>query len=98
MADMPTMPVGTASVSWIDAGGAINLRVYSTDGYKVEERCFNGSWTTSSFSAPGSQVSATCWLVNGSPSIRVYCTFDNQTIEYCSDNGGAWYQGGFTTT
>jgi hypothetical protein len=98
MGDMPTMPIGTTSISWTDANGAVHIRVYSTDGYKVEERCFDGSWTTSSFSAAGSQVSATCWVVNGNASIRVYCTFQNDTVEYCSDSGGAWYQGAFSTT
>jgi hypothetical protein len=98
MGDMPTMPIATASVSWTDANGGVHLRVYSTDGYKVEERCYDGSWTTSNFAAVGSQVSATCWVVNGSASIRVYCTFQNDTVEWCSDNGGAWYQGAFSTT
>ena len=41
MGDMPSMPIGTASVSWTDGGGGTHIRVYSTDGYKVEERCWD---------------------------------------------------------
>jgi hypothetical protein len=91
------MPIGTASVSWTDGNGGLHIRVYSTDGYKVIERCWDGGWTNGSFKAAGSQVSATCWVQNGNPSIRVYCTFQDKTVEYCSDHGGAWYQGGYTT-
>lgn len=96
MADNPNMPVGTASTSWQDSGG-VHIRVYSTDGYNVSERCWdNGAWTTSSFSAPGSAVSATSYLNGSSASIRVYCTFEDTTAEMCLDPGGAWYVGGYT--
>lgn len=98
MADDPTMPIATAATSWQDGNG-LHLRVYSTDGYKVEERCFdNGAWTTSNFSASGSAVSATSYLNGSSASIRVYCTFQDKTTEWCQDDGAAWYVGGYTVT
>ena len=97
MADNPNYPVGTAAVSWTDSGG-VHIRVYSTDGYNVIERCWDGSaWVNGGFSAPGSQVSATSWQAQGGISIRVYCTFENKTVEWCADPGGNWYQGAFTT-
>ena len=98
MTDNSNMPVGTAAVSWQDGGG-LHIRVYSTDGYNVTERCWdNNAWTTSSFSTPGSAVSATCWLNGSSASIRVYCTFEDKTVELCLDPGGSWYQGGYTVS
>ena len=99
MADNPNYPIGTASVSWLDSGGTIHLRVYTCDGYNVIERCWDGSsWTNGSFSAPGSDVSATCWMNASGANIRVYCTFQDKTIEYCWDAGGSgWYEGAYTT-
>lgn len=98
MATSPNMPVDTAAVGWND-GSTDHIRVYSSDGYNVTERCFDGNgWTTGGFSAAGGQVTATCWKSSDGINIRVYCNFEDQTIEYCSDNGGAWYQGGYTPT
>ena len=98
MSDNPNLPIGTASVSWQDGGG-LHIRVYSTDGYHVSERCWdNGAWTSSSFSAQASAVSATCWLNGSSASIRVYCTFEDKTTELCLDPGGGWYVGGYTVS
>jgi hypothetical protein len=92
------MPVATAAISWQDGGG-LHIRVYSTDGYNVSERCWDGNgWTTGGFSAKGSAVSATCWLNGSSASIRVYCTFEDGTIELCLDPGGGWYQGAYTVS
>jgi len=100
MSDMPSMPISTASVSWLDSGGTIHIRVYSCDGYKVYERCWDGSsWSNGSFGPqPGSSVSATCWQGSGGLSIRVYCTFEDKTTEWCIDQGGGWYVGAYTTT
>lgn len=94
--DNPNYPVSTASVSWLDSGGTIHIRVYSCDGYTVIERCWDGSgWTNGGFKEAGSAVSATAW---GEANIRVYCTFQDKTVEYCWDNGGSgWYQGAYTT-
>ena len=99
MADNPNFPIGTASVNWLDSGGTVHIRVYSTDGYTVNERCWDGSgWSKGSFSQAGSQVSATCWQGKGGLSIRVYCNFQNVTTEWCIDQGGGWYKGAYTTT
>lgn len=98
--DNPNFPTGTASVSWVDGGGVFHLRVYSTDGYNVSERCWDGNgWTNGGFSQPGSAVSATAWQMSGGYYLRVYCTFEDTTKEYCWDAGGqgGWYQGGYTT-
>jgi len=98
--DNPNFPVGTAAVSWLDSGGTVHIRVYSTDGYNVSERCWDGSdWTNGGFAAQGAQVSATSWQDQNGPCIRVYCNFEDKTVEYCWDAGGSgWYQGAYTTT
>jgi hypothetical protein len=97
--DNPNFPIGTASVSWLDSGGGVHIRVYSCDGYTVTERCWDGSgWTDGGFKAAGSAVSATGWQNQAGESIRVYCTFEDATVEYCWDAGGSgWYQGAYTT-
>ena len=98
MADNPNFPIGTASVSWLDSAGVNHTRVYSTDGYNVIERCWDGSvWATGQFSQPGSDVSATCFVQNGNAYLRVYCTFEDKTVEWCADPGGGWYQGAYST-
>ena len=98
--DNPNYPIGTASVSWLDNQGQVHIRVYSTDGYKVSERCWDGNgWTNGGFGPQqGSSVSATCWQGSGGLSIRVYCTFEDTTTEWCTDQGGNWYQGAYTTS
>jgi hypothetical protein len=96
---MENDPIGTAAVSWFDGGGGLHIRVYSTDGYTVTERCADpggGGWTTGSFSQPGSAVSATCWNDSAGTHIRVYCTFEDGTTEWCNDPGSGWTKGGYT--
>jgi hypothetical protein len=97
MADIPTMPIRTAAVSWQDSGG-LHLRVYSSDGYNVIERCADAGtdWTAGSFTAPGSDVSATCWQDDGGVHIRVYCTAEDATTEWCFDAGSGWSKGSYT--
>ena len=96
MASNPSFPVGTAAVSWSDS--AVHIRVYSTDGYNVTERCWDGSaWANGAFNQPGDAVSATCWQGQGGVFIRVYCTFEDKTVEWCADPGQGWYQGAYTT-
>ena len=99
--DNPNFPTGTASINWFDSNGGLHIRVYSTDGYNVIERCSDAGgsgWTTGSFSQPGSQVSAIVWQAGGTH-IRVYCTSGDKTTEWCSDPGsGGWTQGSYTTT
>ena len=98
MADNPNYPVGTVSVGWTDKSGAGQLHVFSTDGYEVIERYWNGSgWSTGDFKQPGSQVSATGFMGEDGFHIRVYCTSGNKTTEWCKDGDGAWFQGGYTT-
>lgn len=100
MSDKPSYPVSTAVVSWIDSNGGAHLHVFSCDGYTVIERYTDpgtNGWATGALNQPGSSVSATAWTAGGSGSIRVYCTNDDGTIEWCSDAGAAWYQGAYTT-
>ncbi len=97
--DRPSMPVSTASISWVDGSGE-HIRVYSCDGYIVQERCNDGgvTWYTGAFNQPGRNVSATVRVADGNSIIRIFCTISDQTTEWCSDAGGAWYQGDYTTT
>lgn len=95
----PRFPVDTASINWLDSSGVVHIRVYSSDGYTVTERCWDGSgWSDGSFKQPGSVVSATCWQGGGGLSIRVYCTAQDSTTEWCIDQGGGWYKGAYTVT
>lgn len=97
MTDIPSMPIATAAVNWQDTAG-VHLRIYSTDGYTVTERCADpgAGWTTGSFSAPGSEVSATSWQDNEGLHIRTYCTFQDTTTEWCWDTGSGWVKGAYT--
>ena len=93
----PPMPIGTAAVSWIDTNNIAQLHVYSTDGNNITERYWAGSaWASTNFLAKGGQVSATCYVLNGQPYIRVYCNYEDVTTEWCSDAGSAWYTGSYT--
>lgn len=89
----------TASINWIDGQGDLHIRVYGSDGDNITERCSDtggSGWTTGAFAQPGSHVSATVWVVNGAPYIRVYCINDGATTEWCADPGKSWYQGSYT--
>lgn len=96
--DRPSIPTSTASISWVDGSGE-HIRVYSSDGYMVQERCNDGgiAWFNGAFDQPGRDVSATVRVANGNAIIRVYCTMAGKTTEWCSDAGGAWYVGAYTT-
>jgi len=99
MADNPSFPVATAAISWIDSQGGLHVHVYSSDGYNVVERYVNsgsGGWQTGTLNAPGSDVSATCWQDSDGDHIRVYCTFEDTTTEWCSDAGQGWKKGAYT--
>ena len=99
MAGDTNYPIGTAAINWLDSSGEVHIRVYSTDGYTVTERCWDGSgWSNGSFSQSGSAVSATSWMASDGLHIRVYCTTQDVTTEWCIDQGGGWYQGAYTTT
>jgi hypothetical protein len=98
MTSNPSFPIDTAAVNWLDGGGQVHIRVYSSDGYNVTERCWDGDgWTTGGFAQQGAVVSATSWQGGGGLSIRVYCTFQDKTTEWCWDQGGDWYVGAYTT-
>ena len=94
---MKDMPIATASISWLDQDGQRHIRVYSSDGYTVTERCEDGqTWTDGTFSESGSAVSATCWNDAAGTHIRVYCTFQDLTTEWCLDPGTGWTKGNYT--
>lgn len=91
-----SFPSNTASVSWVDSSGNTMIRVYSSDGYNVTETAWDGSaWAATTFKQSGSAVSATAQSRSGTGWIRVYCTFQGHTTEYCCDDGSSWYQGGY---
>lgn len=96
MSDEPNMPVSTATVSWIDSGGQLHLRVYSCDGYTVNEMANDGNgWVNTSYTQ-GSDASATCWQDNqGYAHIRLYCTQGDTTIEWCYDEPNGWSKGSY---
>jgi hypothetical protein len=99
MTDNPNYPISTAAICWYDGQGVVHVRVYSTDGYNVIERCQDGGgpWQTGQFSAPGSKVSATCWVAKDGVHIRVYCTGGDATTEWCCDPNTGWTKGTYTT-
>ncbi len=95
--DNPIFPIATAAINWFDSSGQLHIRVYSSDGYNVIERCADGGgWTTGDFSEPGTQVSATVWNASDGTHIRVYCTGNDGTTEWCNDPGTGWTQGSYT--
>ena len=93
-----SFPIATAAINWLDADGQLQVRVYSSDGYHVTERCRtgDGAWTTGEFSGTGSAVSATCWTGDDGVHIRVYCTGQDKTVEWCNDPGTGWTEGSYT--
>jgi len=96
MADNPDYPIGTAAVNWVDSGGTVHLRVYSTDGYTITERCWDGQGWASGYTCPGSQASATAWQDSGGVHIRLYATFEDNTTEWCYDDGSGWQVGQYS--
>lgn len=99
MSGNPNYPVSTAVVSWFDKAGQLHIRVYSSDGYNVTERCNDGNgWVTGQFAQPGKQVSATCWNASDGTHIRVYCTIDDTTTEWACDPVTGWTKGTYTPT
>ncbi len=96
--DNPNFPIGTAAISWLDPSGGVHIRVYSTDGYTITERCFDGHGWATGFSMPGGAVSATSWIESDGAHIRVYATADDLTTEWCYDPGSGWTKGSYTTS
>lgn len=99
MSGNPNFPLSTAVVSWTDSAGQVHLRVYSSDGYHVIERCNDGNgWVTGQFTAPGSQVSATAWYAADGAHLRVFCTIEDTTTEWCGDPETGWTKGIYSPT
>ena len=97
MSDNPHYPVSTAAINWFDSADQVRSRVYSSDGYNVIERCHDGDgWTTSQFKQPGRHVSAMQWTIGDMTFIRVYCTSDGTTTEWCWDSLTEWTKGSYT--
>lgn len=99
MTDNPNYPISTASISWLDSAKVFHVRVYSSDGYEIIERCWDGSiWQTGQFKQRGKQVSATCYYDPATGiHIRVFCTGDNKTTEWVCDPVTGWGPGDYTT-
>lgn len=99
MTDNPNFPISTAAINWFDSAGQLHIRIYSSDGYNVIERCNDGQgWRTGQFKQPGKQVSAMQWTVADGTHIRVYCTTDDVTTEWCEDPATGWTKGSYTPT
>ena len=101
MASGPATSVATAAINWFDSNGGLHIRVYSSDGNNVTERCIDAGgsgWTTGSFSQPGIAVSATVWTVSGAPQIRVYVTNFDTTTEWVNGANNTWTQGTYTSS
>ena len=95
--DNPNYPVSTAAVAF-DNGSAVELHVFSCDGFNVVQRVSTSNgWVDGTLSVSGSTVSAAGWTDVNGPHLRVYCTTENTTLEWCQDgDGAAWYQGQYT--
>lgn len=102
-----TQSTASAAISWFDAGGLLHIRVYSSDGETITERCIDqggSGWTTGEFSQPGQLVSAIVWVQpNEGAHLRVYCTapdpttFELTTTEWCNDPGTTgWTKGSYS--
>lgn len=93
----PQIPANSAVASYIDGGGNSIIHVFVSDGYTVTDKVWTGAvWQSGSFSQAGRNVSATAYVVNGTPCIRVYCVSQDVLTEYGQDGGGSWYVGGFS--
>lgn len=96
-ADNENFPIATAAVNWFDSSNQLHIRVYSTDGYNITERCWDGQgWTTGGFATPGGAVSATAWTASDGAHVRVYATNNDATTEWCFDPATNWTQGSYT--
>ena len=99
MSDNPNDPIATTAVNWTDSSNQLHIRVYSTDGYTITERCWDGQgWTDGGFAAPGGAVSATAWTASDGAHIRVYATNNDATTEWCFDPATNWTQGSYTVS
>jgi hypothetical protein len=84
-----------SATSWFTGGP--HLRVYSEEGGKLIERCWddNGPWYTGAYRGEGKTVGSTSWLDrNGQIHIRVYSGNAGKITEQCWDKD-KWYTGAF---
>ena len=87
----------TSSISWIDSGRGIHIRVYKSINNVVTERCWDGNgWFTGSFSQPGSQSSAVAWQDGGNLHVRLYISYASNIQEYTCDPQSCWAKGAFS--
>lgn len=87
-----------SSVSWFQSN-QIHLRVYTSTGDKITEKCWDkDKWYTGAFTANGTTVGGTGWLDNtGQIHLRVYVgQSDGRIIEMCWDKD-KWYEGAFAS-
>jgi hypothetical protein len=95
--DNPSYPIGTCSASWFDSSHTLHIRVYSSDGYTITERCNDGNGWVDGATFQGTQASVTVWQDSAGEHIRLYVTGNDSTTEYCSDPGtSGWTKGAYT--
>ena len=61
----PSFPISTAVVSWFYPAGTLHIRVYSSDGYNVTERCNDQSsagWLTRAWPNWSKAVAVNDWV------------------------------------
>ncbi len=79
-----------AAVSWTPGS---HLRIYTSDGSKVTEKCWDGSWYVGALAVDGQKVGATSWVDStGQIHIRVYVSNLGKITEQCWDKDH-WYVG-----
>lgn len=95
--DNPNYPISTSSVTWFDSAHQLHIRVYSSDGYVISERCNDGQGWVDGATFQGSQSSVITWADSAGQHIRLYVTSQDVTTEYCSDPGTpGWLKGSYT--
>ncbi|NML16583.1 hypothetical protein [Azohydromonas caseinilytica] len=93
---MSQFAFSTSAVSWNQNG--THLRIYTSDGAKVTEKCWDGGWSAGGFVQEGQAVGATSWQDgSGQIHIRAYVANQGKVTEYCWDRDH-WYVGAFPAT
>ncbi|HEV2704746.1 MAG TPA: fibronectin type III domain-containing protein, partial [Pyrinomonadaceae bacterium] len=81
------------AVSWYDTQP--HLRVYNRNGSIIMERGYDAVWYVGSFTATGTTIGSTSWLIGKQFFIRNYVRgSDGKITEYCWDKD-RWYVGAF---
>jgi hypothetical protein len=93
---MSNFAYSTSAVSWVKSG--THLRIYTSDGSRVTEKCWDGEWSNGAFAQEGQSIGATAWLdSSGQIHIRAYVSNLGKVTEYCWDKD-RWYGGAFPAT